>query len=148
MIRRATWEDIPDLVAVAENMVNESPEWGDFDEESMSRTLRNVFRGGGAAFVAKAPGLPAPIGAAVAFLTTRPFSGERFVADLAIWVRPEKRGSLLGAKLVSTLEAWAREEEAVEIQLGVSSGIHPDRTGALYESLGYRASGLVFVKKL
>jgi GNAT superfamily N-acetyltransferase len=160
VIRRADWHDIPDLVRVAEQMVEESPEWESFDEKAMEITLESIFRGGGAAFVSQIEinsgtdraGVrhvdTLTIGAAVAFLTTRPFSGERFVADLAVWVRPEQRGSMLAARLVATLESWARDEGAVEIQLGVSSGIHPGKTGALYESLGYTQSATVFVKKL
>ena len=149
MIRRATEDDIADLVWSARDMVEESPIWEMFDPEAMRRTLERILVDGrGAAFVAEYPGRDRLAGTAVAFLSERPFSGELIVADLAIYVAPEHRGGGLAPRLIGVLEAWAREEGAIEIQLGINSGISVARTGALYRRLGYADSGLVLTKRL
>ena len=148
VIRRATEDDLADLVWAACDMVNESPAWEAFDPEAMRRTLGMIFKGGGVAFVAELPKRSRLAGTVVAFISTRPFSGEKFVADLGVYVAPEHRGSGLASQLVRVLEAWAREEGAVEVQLGISSQIHAERTGKLYERLGYQQTGLVFTKHI
>lgn len=148
MIRRATDADIDDIVWLAHAMVEESPLWDEFDPAQMRLVLSNVIGGQGAVFVAELPGRDLPAGVVAAFLTKRPFSGQLFVADLALYVRPEHRLGRMAKRLVDVLEAWAREEGAVEIQLGVSSGIHPKKTGALYRSWGYGLLAEVFVKHL
>lgn len=148
MIRRATEDDIADLVWTARDMVEESPAWEAFDPEVMRKTLEGIIKRSGAAFVASFPGRDRLAGAAVAFLTQRPFSGELFVADLAVYVAPEHRGSGLAKRLIGVLESWAREEGAVEVQLGISSRISVPRTAALYRSLGYSETAVVMGKRL
>jgi len=68
--------------------------------------------------------------------------------DMFNYLMPEHRGGLLGARLVRTLEAWAAEQGAQEMIMGVSSGIHPERTGELYQRLGYEQTAVAYSKPL
>ena len=59
---------------------------------------------------------------------------------------PEHRGGMIGARLVKAYDAWCSEKGVKEPLLGVSAGITPDRTGQLYERLGYTEKYTVYKK--
>jgi GNAT superfamily N-acetyltransferase len=66
--------------------------------------------------------------------------------DLFLYVLPEHRGSTIAKRLIAKYEQWAMQQDVLEIGIGVSSGINPERTGALYEKLGYQNVGSNYVK--
>lgn len=65
--------------------------------------------------------------------------GDGIVGLHSVWVAPAARGRGVGDRLVSAVEAWARETGARTLRLGVLSG----NTGAiaLYERHGFAPAG-------
>lgn len=72
----------------------------------------------------------------------------RFASDFLIYVLPELRGSTVGLRLIRAFEQKSKELGAVEARLGVTAGIHVERTAQLYERLGYRRDGVLLTKRL
>jgi len=76
------------------------------------------------------------------------FSRKRMATDIATYVR---KGYLnLAPKMVKKFTVWAESKSrVVRIILGISSGIgDPDRTGQMYENLGFKNTGGIFVKQV
>lgn len=61
--------------------------------------------------------------------------------DQLLFVLPEHRGSRAGIKLINAYKEWALSKGAVAANLSVASGIHQERTAALYEKLGFESLG-------
>lgn len=49
------------------------------------------------------------------------FPGVLIALEVALWVRPEARGSRLGGKLYKKFEQWARDNQAVYILQGMKT---------------------------
>lgn len=76
-----------------------------------------------------------------------PWSPETVAMDFITYVKPSKRGSLIGYRLIREYERWASSKGAVDIRISVASGINEERTSAFYEGLGFSPSGKQFNKE-
>ncbi|HEY4117563.1 MAG TPA: GNAT family N-acetyltransferase [Byssovorax sp.] len=81
-------------------------------------------------------------------LTTYPFCNERLAHDVGFYVAPEARASSAAVRLIQAFRAWAVEQGAREVSLGVSSGVEVDRIERLYTRLGFRRMGGVYRERL
>lgn len=139
--RRTTDADLDALVEMGRAMHLESPAYREtvYDETK----VRAVYRGlagtllapGGCAFVAEHAG--AIVGMAVAICGTRWFNSDTFVSDLVVYVRPEHRAGTAFRRLVRELEQWTRAQGIGELVLGISTGVHAERTAAAYRAMGF-----------
>lgn len=148
MIRDATLDDLPALLLLGERMHSESPHFsrGTFSAQRLEATLRHVLAGpDNLLAMAIAGGKLA--GVAVGIIVPHWCSADMIATDLAIYVYPEHRGSMLGACLVKHFKRWglkAKEAGRVtSVQAGVSTGIHTEQTSRLYEALGARRFGIL-----
>ena len=70
------------------------------------------------------------------------YFGTDLIASDTLWyVSPQSRGSRVGLQLLRAFEKWAKERDAAEIYVGVSSGLSADKTGAMLQKLGYDVVG-------
>jgi len=147
VIRHATEKDLPALAALGEVMHTESRFRSiSFVPEKLEATLRAVMSGAGCVLVAERDGKL--IGGFAGIAMEYFFSTEKMAADLALFIEPGRRGGIVAAALVRAFEDWARDAGAKGLELGVSTGVHPEKTGALYERLGFARQGALFVKEL
>jgi ribosomal protein S18 acetylase RimI-like enzyme len=58
---------------------------------------------------------------------------------ISMWVAPEARGQGVADKLIDHVEAWARQERAIRLQLAVTDG--NERAAALYRRHGFAETG-------
>lgn len=65
------------------------------------------------------------------------YGPDREASDVALFIHKDKRGGMLAARLIRAYESWAKSIGAKVINLGVSTGIHVEKTTALYKRLGY-----------
>lgn len=75
-------------------------------------------------------------------------SVECLASDLALFVLPEERGGFAAVRLIKSYEEWAKLKGATEIYLGQSTGIHIEKTDALYTRLGYTKLGSNMKKRI
>ena len=76
------------------------------------------------------------------------FSEQLFGFDVVFYVRPDRRGMLLGRGLLRAFEAWGREKGCCQVSIGVSSGVMVERTGRMLERLGWGHSGGIYRRDL
>ncbi|WP_368647805.1 N-acetyltransferase family protein [Castellaniella ginsengisoli] len=141
MMRPATLEDVPALVEMGAGMAAESPRWNrlTYSGERVGNTLRNLIESpDGLVLVGeRSGGLIA--GGIAAIASPNWMSEEMIVQELALFVRPEFRGSILACRLICGLAEWAKLKGARWVEAGVSTGVSPERTAALYQRLGFKA---------
>jgi len=75
-----------------------------------------------------------------------PFSRALKLADVAVYVSPEHRGSRAGLMLINAYENWGKEKGAVFCYLGVTTGYN--KAGDFYKKIGYTEVGGFYCKDL
>jgi len=78
------------------------------------------------------------------------FSENKIAMDQVVCFHPEKRknvGKLL-IKMFREFESWAKEKNALEVCIGVTSGIAGDGYPKLIERLGYKQVGSCFKREV
>lgn len=154
-VRRATPADVDALVDLFALAHAEAPNYADepYEPEVTHRWLTQRLAGATlldddfAIFVAlAADGTLA--GAMQAVVVPRWFNRRRIAGELVLYVRPERRGGRAFPRLVAAYEAWAAAQGASRAMVGVSTGIHPERTVHAYEHAGYTLDGTNLTKRL
>ena len=150
-VRRATAADVEALVAMGRALHAESPRYREmrFDAEKVRRLARDMLGtllgGNTCVLVAETGG--EIVGMCALVLSERWFGPDLFVTDLTVYVKPEPRGSSAFVRMVRAMEAWARAQHALELDIGVSTDIGTDRTVCAYLRLGYKLSPTRIVTK-
>jgi GNAT superfamily N-acetyltransferase len=130
MVRLATIEDVPELVALGNSFVEQSqyrmlitP-----DNEAITNTMSMLIRMH-AIFV-----LGRPIVGMLGIATyPHVWNGETCACEMFWWVEPQYRGG--GVRMLYAAEKWAEEKGAKFIQM-IQPQSEP-RLGEIYERLGY-----------
>ena len=144
-----TAQDIPVLIVLGAEMHKESRYANlDFDPQKLWQ-LGETMLGNPDSWLALVVERDGNIiGFCCGYVAPHFFGNELTSGDLAIYVVPEHRGGTIGARLVKKYTAWCEAQGVREPLLGVSAGITPDRTGQLYERLGYTEKYTVYKKPI
>lgn len=145
-VRRATAADLDQLVEMARDLHAEAPQYQrePFDAVVLRRRLADRLTSGmlvdhNTAFVAESGGRI--VGVLLAVIVPRDFNTTLIACETTLYVRPSARGGRAFPRLVEAYVLWAGLQGAVKAYLGVSTGIHHDRTVHAYERLGFRLDG-------
>lgn len=76
------------------------------------------------------------------------FNDVKRATDLALYVKPEFRGTSLFVKLILAAEKWAKENDAVELTIKHNTGIELDKATGSFTKLGFDTAGRIFSKEL
>lgn len=87
-------------------------------------------------------------GGFLAQATTHYFSDELFATDMAVFIRPEYRGSTTFFKLLRAAETWARQIGAGKFRLSHNTGINTESGLRTFERAGYKRDGYILTKEL
>lgn len=142
MIRVATLDDVPALVALGAAMHAESPRFSRlrFSGERLAATLRAAVQGHFSRVVEIDGQI---VGGLVALLTPHWFSDDLMACDLALFMDPRFRGTMAPARLLREYGAWAVAHGSKLTLFGVMTGVGVDQTVALCERVGWRRAGVV-----
>ena len=144
MIRIATIEDVPAILALGRRLHVESPRFSRlaFVEEKARNFIEYLIESPkGWVVVAEKDGQV--IGGMAAILFEEWFSTDSVATDVSLFVAPEHRGSLTASRLIAAFRGWAESAGAAYAVAGASTGIHPEAVGDLYERLGAKRVGPV-----
>lgn len=144
MIRKATAQDIPALVALGSRMHAESPRFSKlrFSPEKLTDTLTDIEANPlGFIWLGEVDGDVA--GVMVGLIYEHWCSTDAVSTDLALYVEPAYRGSMLAARLINRYKQWAKVNGAVLLQVGVSTGVETEQTARLYEAMGFKRFGVI-----
>lgn len=144
IIRMATAEDMPALIAHGKEMHRESNyNVTEFSAERAEMFIRKWIEYG-FVVVVEIDGLI--IGGMIGDVITPWHTTERMGIDMVLYVAPEHRKGRIAATLIKAFEIWCKEMGATTIRPAVSTG--HQRAGKLYQALGYQRTGECFIKKL
>lgn len=147
MVRDATLDDIPAMVALGAIMHAESRySFMAYDGEKVAITLKTLMQTGGFVRVHVKDG--EIDGGMVGYMGNPWFSGERVASELALFVVPGKRGGMAAWYLLSEFVAWAEQQGAREITLAITTGVKVEETGRMYQRLGFEQVGGVFKRRV
>ena len=144
MIREATLEDIPALLALGQWMASESPRFSrlSFSRDRLTATLAQLIQSPqGFLWVAEEGG--GMVGGMAALIHPHWFSDDLVASDLALFMSPQARGGMAAARLLRHYKAWAMAHGAVLVQAGVSTGLRTENTAQLYERMGFERCGVI-----
>lgn len=144
MIRPATPDDIPHMLALGRMMHAEAPRFRDrtWSDTKVAALIAGLIQlGDGLALVAEHDG--EIVGGFLGVICEDFFGPDRMAQDYALFVRPGKRGAMAGAQLVGAFIAWARDRRATPI-VGVSTGVDVEKTGRLLEACGLHPFGQLY----
>jgi GNAT superfamily N-acetyltransferase len=140
-VRKATLDDVPRLARIGEQLHRESDyaQYA-FSLEKVQGYLYDLIESpDGIVLVGEQDGVI--VGSFVGSVGTHWFGECSVSYDLALFVVPERRGSILGARLVKEYILTARAIGVDEILIGNSTAVRSDRVEMverLYERLGFR----------
>jgi GNAT superfamily N-acetyltransferase len=145
MIRPATHEDIPRLVAMGEQFIADSEYWRFVacDPERMGITCAWLINNETNALLVDADN--ERIAGMIGLVTyTHPVSGAMVATELFWWVDPEARDGRRGLRLLRAAEAWAKAAGAACIQMVAPS----ERIEQLYARLRYSRVEVTYQRSL
>lgn len=147
-IRKATHEDLPEIQSLAEQMHQES-RFAKYplNLDALLLTVRASFVDDSPYVMLVADSGEDLVGGFLGCVTNHPLCHFRMAADLALFVRPDRRGALVASRLLKEYEVWAWSMGAAEVCVGVNTGVTPERTGRLLEHLGYSNQGHLYLKE-
>lgn len=146
MVRDATLDDIPAMVALGAIMHAESRySFMAYDGEKVAATLRSLISGGFARVHERDGEID---GGMVGYMSEAWFSRAKVAAELALFVTPGKRGGMAAWYLLSEFSAWAENQGAQEITLAITTGVKVEETGRMYQRLGFEQVGGVFKRRV
>lgn len=148
MIREANYLDIPDLFQIGKELynaaINHTYNWS---EERAIEACKYFINSPDSIIIVDIQ--QEQIAGFFIGELYKPVASNDIVAnDVMIFVRPEFQGGMIALKLIKKYEAWARENGAKYINLGVSSGLKQKRTLTMYASLGYRPYSITYIKEV
>lgn len=149
MIRRAVSGDIPACLVMGRAFFDESGFAAEtsFDEGSFRLTLERLLAmADGVLLVADRGGDLVGMAAGIAY--PHYFNARQKAAqEMFWWVRPDKRGSPAGVRLLHELEAWAREKDCATLTMICLPELDSPAE-RVYQKSGYRASERGYIKRL
>jgi GNAT superfamily N-acetyltransferase len=139
VIRRATPADICAIVELGRAMHAESPTHSrlSFSDARVTQLVASMIARPLTALVLVSENDGAIDAGALAHIEPHWYSEDLVAQELAVYVAPNKRGTLRAARLVASIDAWARAMGAKLLQAGCTTGVAVNRTIELYEHLGF-----------
>lgn len=144
VIRAATEADIPRLLTLGAIMHAESPRYRGFEflPDRLAASIRNVLDMP-TGFVRVAVSDDQVVGGILAVAVPHYACNLVQACDIAYFVQPDARGGVAAAKLVDAFRLWATELGA-EANIGINTGVQPERTARLLHALGAEQTGTVW----
>lgn len=146
MIREATHADIPIMLALGQEMHEESRYAAHPWNASKVHTLLQglIDSADGLALVAERDGRA--VGGFIGMAADHWCTDARQSFDLALFVLPEHRGTLVGARLLRRYAAWASSRGVPDdlIGCGITTGVDLASSTRLFEAVGFAHVGHIF----
>lgn len=141
--RPATRDDLEALAILLRAFHNESPmRHVAIDEAKGRQFLEQCINNPGRACIVYDSG--SVDGVIIGYAAEYYFSKEKAAWDLVVYVRPERRGSLVAYRLISAFREWAKSAGAQTLWLGTAAGVDPNVTRKFYRGIGMEEVGAIY----
>lgn len=147
MIRPANHSDIPRIIELGA-ILHATTSYArlDFLPEKVAVFMGDLINGAGVVFVAEVDGVV--VGGMAGGVVDQWFNDDLIAYDYSLFVEPGRRNGIIAARLVRTFEEWARIKGATQMHMGIGTDVNVAGTSRLYESLGLKHFGPLFIKEL
>ena len=147
MIRNATHDDKPRLMALAQIMHAESrfAEKYPFDTDKVADLLTAAIDSEVHCALVCTDGTDVN-GALFGYVAEQYFSRAKVAQDMALFVSPDKRGGIAAVRLCKAFHAWSKTVGAVDCEIAHNTDVQPERFGLLMEASGFHLVGRLFSK--
>lgn len=146
-VRPALLADVPAIVDLGAALhVSSDYSRFAFDRAKVEVLMRALIAGAGVIFLAEDKGRP--IGGIAGGVAPFWFGSDLHGFDYSFFVLPEFRHGSTALRLLACLEAWCRARGAIEMRIGITTGIEVEGTSRFYEWCGYTRNGALFTKGL
>lgn len=143
MIREATHQDIAQLVELGAQMHTESRfKVLQYDCDKVFLLFDHLINTNQFIHVIEKNGLLT--GGLVGFITEHWASKDNVAYDCGLFISPEHRGGVDAARLIKRFRDWAIVRGAKMASLGISTGVHPERTDKLIQACGFEKIGYLY----
>jgi len=88
------------------------------------------------------------IGMFVGHLTRYIFADAKMAHDIALYVKPEKRGSSAAVRLIDAYRLWAMGAGASEVCIGQATNVDTEKSRRFFERMGFHHVGGNFKERL
>jgi hypothetical protein len=143
-IRNATSTDISPLIQFGYLIHAESKfSTLDFDPDKVRKTLESIvgsMKGTHCCFIAENTERQL-IGVFIGCVEEYFFSQNLMAHSILIYVHPKWRGSSAAVKFIHAFRKWAMNRQALEMCIGVASGVTIGRTDRFLKRLGFAVTG-------
>jgi len=141
-VRALEPNDVPGVLNLGYQMHQESVyRHFDYNENKFGRLLYHYITNPDTCFAYVGTSNNALNGVFLGSIGEHYFGTDLIASDTLWYVSPQSRGSRVGLQLLRTFEKWAKDRNAAEIYVGVSSGLKTDKTGTMLQKLGYNLVG-------
>jgi len=149
VIVEPTDDELLEAVTLGNAMWSQSPVYKDMDRD-IDKMIEFAYnsRANSRSFFRVAVRDDLVIGFLIAERAPYGFHDSEFAYDRLLYVQPNRRGGVAASMLIDALEDWCKEHNVSRILLGVTTGVHSERTVQLYNHLGYTTVGTVTMKEL
>ena len=149
-IRKAEEKDIPSILVLGRRMHAESPRFSSFafNPDKCADLCRNLITSPmGRVFVAEKE--KEILGVFAGFVAEHFFSDELTASDVAVYVLPEYRNGMAFIRMLQAFEdSVTPDNGSIEVTLGISTEINPEKTRRLYACMGYSNVGFTMRRTL
>jgi len=144
IIRNATSSDISPLIQFG-SLIHAESKFStlDFDPDKVRKTLDNIVgskNGTHCCFIAESADKQL-IGVFIGCIEEYFFSSSLMAHSILIYVHPDWRGSSAAVKFIHAFRKWAMNRKALEVCIGVASGVTIGRTDRFLRRLGFTVTG-------
>ena len=145
-IRQATTGDLDAILALGERMHLESPRYSKlaFDADKVRRLFADAVADDRYLILVAEEEDGQIIGGFAGFVMEHWSSPDMVAQDLALFVKPDRRGGILAARMIKAFISWAQDNGAKQTVLGISTGVHVEQAAQLYKALGLKQFGYLF----
>ena len=146
MLRQATVDDIPAIIALARPTFEAFVPFGG-SEEMVSHTLAGLAQFGGYVRVSEVDG---QIGGFLAGLvaTFKPWAADKCAVEVLFYVAPEHRKGRLAVTMLKDFIEWGRQKDCRLVAVTANAMAGGDRVGKLYERMGFAPVETAYLRRI
>lgn len=113
-----------------------------YNEPKVEALMRSLAAGAGVVFVVRKDG--AIVGGIAGGVAPWWFSDELHGYEYSFFIAPEHANGITAMRLMTSLRLWCKARGARVLRVGITTGIHQDKTAELYRLMGFREIGPLF----
>lgn len=139
----ATPDDAPALAALGE-VLHDTSSYAPvpYSRAKVEALMRDLSAGAGVVFVVRRDG--EIVGGIAGAVSAHWFSEELHGYEFSFFIHPSARNGFTAMKLLNAFRIWCERKGAKSLRIGITTGIHPDKTGELYRLMGFKDAGTLF----